>query len=377
MKKVLHVIENFNVQAIEKWLYQLMRQLKLANENMDWTFYSTVGVPGKYDQDIQALGGKIIYSPIPLKKKWHFLKNFRQVLISEKFDILHCHQDVMSAIYLIAAIGLPLDKIIHLHNTSFSLPTSSHLKSTLLQKPMRLACLYLADSIVGVSKVTLEAFLLNTKPKCDRRDVIIHCGIDMSAFHPTPCQRSFFLKALGLSANSRVLLFVGRMIDYKNPCFLIEIMEKISRLDPAFCTVFVGAGPLENKVLKMANLKSLESRVRVLGWRDDIPSLMMSCDMLICPSLEDPKEGLGLVIIEAQAAGLPVLMSLSVPDEAIVVNELVDILPLAAGAHIWATKIFDALQRSSLKREEALTVMKRSSFAISYSAESIQKLYRT
>ncbi len=374
MKRVLHVIENFNGQAIETWLYQMMRHLKGIGEKADWTFYSTLGLPGKYDADVKALNGKIIYSPAPPRQRWHFVSALRQTMINGKYDILHCHHDIMSAVYLLAATGLPLKKIIHVHNTSLSLPTPSPLKTALLHEPMRQACLHWADNVVGVSGPALDAFLKGAKHK-PGRDMIIHCGIDMAPFHRKPPGRLEFLQSFGLPPDARVLLFVGRMTEYKNPCFVIEVLAHVSKLDPTVCAMFAGSGPLEDEVLKVAKQKSLESRVRVLGWHDDVPALMQSCDMLIWPGLEEPREGLGLAVVEAQAAGLPVLMSLNVPEEAIVVPELVEVLPLAAGADAWAEKILDVLNRRSPNREEALAVVEGSSFAISQSTASIRALY--
>ncbi len=375
MNKVLHIIENFNGQAIERWLYQAMRHFAEVEERVEWTFYAILGRPGAMDDAVRALGGKIIYSPVLLQKKMQFIRELRKSIDEGEYDILHSHHDIVSAAYLLASAGLPLKKrIVHVHNTSLSLPTPSPLKNALLHEPMRRACLHWADNVVGVSGAALDAFLKGAKHK-PGRDMIIHCGIDMAPFHRKPPGRLEFLQSFGLPTDSRVLLFVGRMTEYKNPCFVIEVLAHVLKLDPTVCAMFAGSGPLEDEVLKVAKQKSLENRVRVLGWHDDAPALMQSCDMLIWPGLEEPREGLGLAVVEAQAAGLPVLMSLNVPEEAIVVPELVEVLPLAAGADAWADKILDVLNRRSPNREEALAVVEGSSFAISKSTASIRALY--
>ena len=72
---------------------------------------------------------------------------------------------------------------------------------------------------------------------------------------------------------------------------------------------------------------------------------MANSDVLLWPSLEEPMEGLGLGIVEAQAASLPILMSQSVPTEAIVMPELVDVLPLNAGADAWSERVAQILDR--------------------------------
>ena len=375
MKRILHIVENFNGQATEQWLYQAMRYMSELGVEFDWTFYSILGRPGLMDDAVSAIGGKIIYSSVPLQRKIEFVRGLRKSIETGEYDILHSHHDILSAIYLLASAGLPLKKrIIHIHNTSLSLPTSSSLKKFLLHEPMRQTCLQWADNLVGVSDVALHTFLKG-KGRIPGRDMVMHCGIDMAPFHPKLPGRLAFLQSFRLPPDSKVLLFVGRMTHYKNPCFVIEVLSHISKVDSTVCAMFAGVGPLEDEVLKLAKQKSLESRVRVLGWHGNVPALMRSCDILIWPGLEEPREGLGLGVVEAQAAGLPVLMSRNVPEEAIVVRELVEVLPLDAGADVWAERTLHILSLGSPNREAALTALEGSSFAISQSVANIRALY--
>lgn len=373
--KVLHVIESFNGQATEQWLYRTLSCLNGVGQDVDWTFYSILGQHGRLDSAVNALGGKLVYSPVPMANRLAFLKALRGSIIEGGYDILHCHHDVVSAVYLLASAGLPLKKrIVHIHNTSLGLPTPSPLKNALLREPMRQACLGWADNIVGVSDAALDAFLKGGRRK-PGRDTVIHCGIDVAPFRRKPPSRLEFLQSLGFPAGARVLLFVGRMIEYKNPCFVIEVLAQMALQNSTVCAVFAGAGPLGNEVRNQAKQNFLDDRVRVLGWQEDIPALMQSCDMLIWPGLEEPKEGLGLGIVEAQAAGLPVLMSRSVPEDAIVVPELVSVLPLAAGARAWAEKVISILGKDDTARDSALAQVESSAFSIANSAANITALY--
>jgi len=374
--KVLHVIESFDGQATEQWLYRMLSRLNDLEQNANWSFYSVLGKSGRLDSAVKDLGGNLVYSPVSMANKLQFLKALRRSIIDGGYDILHCHHDVVSAAYLLASAGLPLKKrIVHVHNTSLGLPTPSSLKNALLREPMRQLCLGWADNIVGVSEAALDAFLKGARRK-PGRDVVIHCGIDLMPFRRKPACRSDFLQSLGLPADARVLLFVGRMIEYKNPCFVIEILAHIAKQNSTVCVVFAGTGPLEADVRREALKNRLVNRVRVLGWQDDIPALMQTSDMLIWPGLEEPKEGLGLGVVEAQAAGLPVLMSRSVPADAIVVPELVSVLPLAAGALAWAEKVMTILAKETAVRYSSYTQIGESSFAMEKSAMNITELYK-
>ena len=375
MKKVLHIVESFDGQATENWLYQMMCHMQKQKIEFDWTFFVALGRAGKFDDLIRNVGGKIIYSKFLLHKKINFMKFLREKSISGEFEIVHSHHDVMSAMYFIALLGAPIEKkIVHIHNTTLSLPTNSFLKKMLLREPMRQACIFFADTLVGVSEDALYAF---HKPRrlSSENNLVIHCGIDTALFHYRPPDKRRFIKSLKLSKDSNILLFVGRMTDDKNPLFVLDILKHLLKLNPTVCAIFAGVGPLEQIVQEIASQRSLADRVRVLGWHDNIYELMQLCDMLVWPGKEHIKEGLGLAIVEAQAAGLPMVMSLNVPNEAILVPELVDVIPLAAGAFEWAEKITSKLSRPKISRDISLAKVEASSFTISRSTADILALY--
>ena len=78
--------------------------------------------------------------------KIRFIRSLRAVMKVGNYDILHCHHDIMSAAYLAASAGLPFRKrIVHVHNTSLSLPTQNRVKAELVREPMRQMCLRMAD----------------------------------------------------------------------------------------------------------------------------------------------------------------------------------------------------------------------------------------
>ncbi len=113
-------------------------------------------------------------------------------------------------------------------------------------------------------------------------------------------------------------------------------------------------------------------RIRFVGIRTDIERLMIASDVLLFPSRG---EGLGMVAVEAQAAGLPVLASTAVPRECVVVPELVRFQKLDAGEAQWAA---DLLQLAAQRRDAASanTRVSASAFAIDNSARALFRLYR-
>ena len=102
-------------------------------------------------------------------------------------------------------------------------------------------------------------------------------------------------------------------------------------------------GRLNRSCTSARGALGLEDRVRMLGWRDDTVALMRVADLFVFPRAEEVsddlgKEGLGLVVVEAQAAGLSALLSRGIPDDAIVIPELCETLSVSEGSKAWASQ---------------------------------------
>jgi glycosyltransferase involved in cell wall biosynthesis len=374
--RVLHIVETLNDQAVENWLLRVLRGAEKNYPQIHWTFFCVLGQPGRLDDEARALGAEVIHSRYELGDKRRFLMSLREVMKKGRYDILHCHHDIMSAAYLAASAGLSFRKrIVHLHNTSLSLPTPNRIKADLAREPMRQVCLRMADQIVGISKDALESIIGKRPPEAGRH-VVVHYAVDTSSrFAESHADQVGFRLKLGLDPAAKILLFVGRLVEYKSPCFVIEMLEHLARTRSDIVAVFAGRGIQEDKLRELAKQKSLADRVRLLGFRDDVHDLMLNSDMLIWPSMEEPKEGLGLGIVEAQAAGLPILMSRSVPEEAIVIPELVRVLALGAGPKAWAAAATEILKQPRPTREECLAMIESSSFSMAAGVKNIMALY--
>lgn len=375
--RVLHIVENLDSQAVESWLLRVLRASREDYPQVHWAFFCALGREGRLDDLARSLGAEVIYSQHEIGDKLRFIHSLRDVMKRGRYDILHCHHDVMSAPYLLASQGLPFQKrIVHVHNTSLSLPTPNRLKANLAREPMRKMCLRMADQIVGISKEALKSMVGNGKTDPGRQSVV-HYAVDTDKFSRGRVDRDRFRKRLSFATDVKVLLFIGRVVSYKNPSFVVDILEHLLKKRSNVVAVFAGVGDQEEEILAMARLKTLESSVRLLGFRDDVPELMANSDVLIWPSLEEPKEGLGLGIVEAQAAGLPILMSRSVPTEAILVPELVDVLPLSVGAEAWSERVSEILDRPRPSREESRARVDSSSFSMAAGVRNIISLYDT
>jgi glycosyltransferase involved in cell wall biosynthesis len=208
-----------------------------------------------------------------------------------------------------------------------------------------------------------------------------YCGLEVSPFFEHPPQaRDSVLNEFGLDPSTRILLFVGRLasnltLNQKNPDFAIEVAARCIAQDPSVVLLMVGSGETARRALdSRVAAMGLGNHIRLLGERTDIARLMLAADLLLFPSFA---EGLGMVTVEAQAAGLRVLASDTTPRECIVVEELVTFLPLALGTLIWANRALSLLCLPRLSNALCNEAVKKSQFAIENSAFALLNVYRS
>jgi glycosyltransferase involved in cell wall biosynthesis len=154
---------------------------------------------------------------------------------------------------------------------------------------------------------------------------------------------------------------------------LLKVALEVLRLRPEVRFLMVGEGPLRPQIEAMARKLGIEKSVVFTGQRSDVPRLMLcAMDAFAFPSIE---EGLGIVLTEAQAAGLLSLASDAVPSEAGVVPGAVEFLSLSCGAKPWAARLLKMLESASAKKEMALSTLEQSDFNIQQSCAELTRMY--
>ncbi|HEV2136875.1 MAG TPA: glycosyltransferase [Terracidiphilus sp.] len=356
--RVLHVVENLNRGAVENWLVRMLRHAHSKGIRLNWTFYCALPRPGELDEEAVALGARVLYSPVAIGNKWTFARALRAELKRRKYDVLHCHHDLVSAFYLLAATGLPLSRrIVHVHNADEHVLTPSKLKQSLIRGPMRRVCLKTADRIVGISGHTLDTFLAG-RPRYPGRDVVHYYGIEPPPVRGENVDPGAFRRSLNLDEDSRILLFAGRIVPEKNPLFALDVLAEMIHLDSKVAGVFVGSGQLEASLATRATKLGLQSKFRSLGWRADVPEIMRCCDWFILPRPEQPMEGFGIAVVEAELAGLRLLLSRGIADDPLLPTARVQRLSLGAGAEAWAHAAIALYQEPAPSRSNALAALK-------------------
>ena len=382
--KVLQIIDTLGMGGAETWLMEVLRRWA-GNGAGQMDFLSTSGQRGFFDEEARKLGGTLHYVPYGRRNLPGFARAFRRILREGGYDAVHDHQDYASGWhFLLGGAALPKVRVTHVH-TSAHVFAANHAASPLrrltAQLGKRLVARH-ATHIAGTSRQLIGDYGFDTPAFSHIPKGALYCGFDVARFlGDRPAARAAVCGEFSWPADVRLALFAGRIDPspdpshshaQKNAGFAVDVAIAAARQDSRLCLLLAGAPSpavalLEHRIADA----DMAGRIVFAGLRRDIDWLMIAADALLFPSRG---EGLGMVAVEAQAAGLPVLASSAVPREAVVVPELVRFRDLAAGPGAWAGEL---LALAAMPRDAAAANRKvaGSPFSIDHSANALARLY--
>ncbi len=370
--RILHVVGALNPGGTETWLLRVLRHIDRERFQIDFLVHSEQ--LGAYDDEVRALGSKVLPCP-GASRPWLYRRNFLRILAeSGPYDIIHSHVHHFSGyiLRLASRSGVPV-RLAHSH----SLNTRTHTGSGSLPRRLYLSLTErwvarYATAGLAASRPAASA-LFGPNWQADPRWRVLYCGIDIEPFRSTG-DAATVRAELGLGPTDLVIGHVGRFTEQKNHKFLLQIASELSRREPRARFLLVGEGPLLPQIEQLAAQYGISDRIIFAHSRPDIPRLLVGAmDLFLFPSID---EGLGLSLVEAQAAGLPCVASDTVPQEAIVVPSLVDTMSLQDPASAWAETVLSVATQPSLPtRREALERVASSPFAIESSVHELTDFY--
>ncbi|MCD6516234.1 MAG: glycosyltransferase [Candidatus Aminicenantes bacterium] len=375
MMKILHIVGKMQVGGVETWLMHVLRHIDRRKYQMDFVVHATE--PGFYDEEIRNLGSRL-YPCLDYRHPFVYKKKLMQIFKEYgPFDIVHSHVFFYSGWVLRTAHQANIvGRIAHIHNDSPFLLKSRGFRYRLYSKLMRYFIRRHANLGIGVSQFALESFF-GPNWSLDKRWNVLYCGIDLSPFYKKDKDRANIRHALGLDSCDIVVGHVGRFSynDQKNHKFWIQIAREIHKRNPRIKFLLIGDGPLRKDIEEQVYRYKMKDKFIFAGIRSDVPDLMKGAmDVFLFPS---KYEGLPLTIIEAQAAGLPIVMSDIITREVDVVPELIKRVSLNASPGYWAEVVLDLLdnRKSMPSPDEALCRVEKSSFNINKSVEGLLDFY--
>jgi glycosyltransferase involved in cell wall biosynthesis len=369
--------------GVETWLMETLRHWSRTGE-VQTDFLLTSGNRGIFDAEAARLGAKLHYVPYGLRRLNHFLPAYREILRRGRYDAIHDHADYVSGWHFLMGLGaLPPVRVAHVHNPWLHI-TANYATSSrrmAVAKMGKFLVQRLATHVLGTSGEALDMYGFRAESRRPAVSVL-HCGFDVATFSgPRENDRNSVLEEFGWSVDASIVLFAGRLdraleIDHpqnhKNSWLALNAMRAALAKNPNLRLVMAGAGESRHEMQRHLKAWGLESEFRLVGVRQDMPRLFRAADLLFFPSRQ---EGLGMVAVEAQAAGLPVLASDGVPSAANVVPQLYHTVKLGASIETWAGAIAQALDAPRPLREAAAQAVAKSDFSIAASAEKLLRLY--
>lgn len=370
--RILHVVGGMDRGGIETWLMHILRHIDRDRFQMDFLVHTTK--PCAYDDEIRALGSQIIPCLSP-SKPWLYARNFKRILREKgPYDVIHSHVHHFSGYVLRLAKQLGIHTCIaHSHNDTSAVEERAlwYRRGYLTLTKMWIA--HYASLGLGCSRKA-AANLFGLDWQSDPRWQILYYGINLNPLRDR-IDPVALRSELGIPSDAFVIGHVGRFAEQKNHLFLLEIAAEVAKHEPKMRLLLVGEGSLrpniEQKVLQLG----LSDRVIFTGSRPDVPHLMRGVmDVFLFPSLH---EGLGLVLIEAQAAGLPCIFSNVVPEEANAIKPLVQRISLSQPVSEWVQGVLQHREmRSTITQSDGLAQVETSPFNIETSVKQLESIYQ-
>jgi len=383
--KVLQVIDSLGVGGAETWLVELLRHWRRQDAPVQADILATSGCTGVLDEEALALGAQIYYLPFGRQDLPGFASRFRRLLRDGGYDAIHDHQDRVSGWHYLFGHGrLPAVRVTHVHNPAYQLRNNYGVTAgrRLASRIGKALVARYATHIIGTSREAITAFGFDEPAFGRIPKAALHCGLDPAVFVAGPAARASVRAEFGWPDDAKVVLFAGRFDvspdlghprNHKNSGFAVQVAIECAQQDPQVRFLFAGQFSEATPVLRARiEVAGVGDRIVFAGVRRDIGRLMAGADELFFPSRA---EGLGMVAVEAQAAGLPVLTSTGVPRECVVIPGLVRFLDLDAGLAVWRDALLATLRAPRLDAAEANRQVAASPFAIANSARSLAELY--
>ena len=373
--RVLHVISMLHNGGGEHWVVDICEAAKKENISMDiavaWEKHGLFYQVAR-EREIPVYHCKGGRNP------WEFVRNLRKLLREHgPYDALHSHMHAFGGFAMLAGHleGVPV-RMLHSHNVVGN-STGPIRRRAYMAFTRALIRRY---ATVGIGPSTAStADLFGSDFRRDPRWRVVPYGIDLAPFR-APIEATSSRAALGIPEQAFVLGSVGRLDPEKNSEFLLDVLAAVlKRRDDAYL-LLVGEGPLRERLETKAREGGFRDRLILPGVRGDVAALLRGVvDVFVFPSPPPPhgNEALPLAVTEAQAAGLPCVLSDGIPPESILVPDLILQIKAADGMEVWADAVVkQARPRDPTVAADALEQIEKTPQNGAVSVKVLAALYR-
>lgn len=362
MMRILHVFGNLNRGGAESLIMSIYRNIDRTKIQFDFIVHTDKN--SDFDKEINELGGKIYSVPkYNASNHLEYIKTWNSFFSEHpEYKVIHGHVRSTASIYLAIAKRHRLKTISHSHSTSSGTGLASIAKNV-LQFPIR----FISDYFFACSQ-DAGNWLFGKKICKKNNFYIVNNAIETEKYIYNSKTRNLIREEFDIK-NKFVIGHVGSFQQAKNHNFLLEVFKEIHNLDNNSVLMLIGDGNLKEKILNKIDLLGLSDSVILTGVREDVSDLYQAMDIFVFPSIF---EGLGIVLIEAQAAGLKSFVSESIPKEAFITN-LAKSISINESPDYWAKRI---LSEKNYIRENTLQKIYKKQYDIKNVSEWLFEFYR-
>lgn len=365
MMRILHVIGAMDRGGAETMIMNLYRSVDRSRVQFDFLVHEQRVCD--YDEEIQDLGG-IVYRALPrftLLNYPTYRRRCQEFFSSHpEHAIVHGHIASSAAVYLREAKRQGRVTIAHSHAQNYPVSVPE-LGFRALAYPVR----FIADQFLACSVEAGRDRFGRAVVETDRFHVVKN-AIDVDRYANDPDAHEQAKRALGYEG-APLIGHVGRFDPIKNHSYLIEVYAEVKRRIPDAKLMLVGRGSSEGEVRRAVREARLEDDVVFFGVTDRVADVLKALDVFVFPSFS---EGLSMAAVEAQAAGVPCVLSTGVPESAVIAPQYVVRLPLDAGVGVWAEAVKRAVHDGA-GRAEGAAAARRSGYDISDTSEWLGSYY--
>lgn len=363
MVKVLQVFNELDQGGIEHVVINWMKNMNL--QKVEFHFALMSGQKGVLDDYVIKLGGKIHYFSNGTKSLKNIKQNLTKIMKDYgPFDAIHSHTYFFSGYILKIAYqnGIPV-RIAHAHDT-YKGENRSFIRKVYETRMKQLINKY-ATYKLGVSRESA----LHVFGNIDDSTYIINNGVNIEKYKFSIRVRKSKRSELEIQPNEKVIINIGRFEEQKDHEYLIKIFAQLLKHDNSFKMLLIGNGSLKPHIVNMAKKLDILDRIIFLENRNDINELLMVADIFVMPS---KYEGLPIVLIEAQASGMPCIISSNITKEAVICPNVYTLNKENMG--LWVKKIMDLRNVGRMDNSQLLS---DADFNIKKIALFVQRLYLT
>lgn len=363
--RVLHILSGMNLGGAEAMIMNYYRNID--RNKIQFDFLLTIKKRGAYCDEIEKLGGRIYnISPAGIKTIFFYLWDINHFFKQHKeYKIIHSHTSSKSVFPLcIAKINKIPVRVCHSHNSQ----SESGLKGWVrdfLKIPLKLV----ATDFLACSKKSAE-WLYGKNYLNDGKVKIIYNAIDTKKYLFDKEIRKLVRNKFSIE-NKFVVGHIGRFNFQKNHDFLLDIFGEIHKKYPDSMLMLIGDGELHQNIERKIDMLKLRDNVILTGFRTDVHDLLQAMDVFLLPS---HFEGLPVSIVEAQASGLPCIISNCVTKE-IEFTDLIFYVSLKQSAITWADKVLKVNVENADSRKNTYELIRRAKYDICESAKMLENFY--